>query len=112
MSGSASAPVRDSSASAGTASRADRLVPAGARLNQIEVKNLGPKSRGYEVGKPVSISAFARRKEVNESSVRKAIRSGRLERCLGSVNGRTAIVDIELADFEWLNNSDPSKDRS
>jgi hypothetical protein len=59
----------------------------------------------------MSINAFARRKGVNETTIRKGIASGRLEGSLGNKNGRMVIVDVELPDREWNDSRDPSKIR-
>jgi phage terminase Nu1 subunit (DNA packaging protein) len=57
----------------------------------------------------LSARAFARRVGVDEAQVRKAIRTGRLERCLGRWQGRVVIADVALADREWRENQDPAK---
>lgn len=59
---------------------------------------------------PLSVPAFARRVGVDEAAVRKAIRTGRLERCLRRLKGRLVIADVDLADQEWRTNRDPTRD--
>lgn len=59
----------------------------------------------------ISLRAFARQMEVNESTIRKAIRSGRLERCIAYRNGLPVIADAALAAREWHANYDPTAER-
>jgi hypothetical protein len=59
-----------------------------------------------------SLRGFARLVGVNEAAVRKAIASGRLERSVGrNAKGQPAIIDVELAAYEWRANRDPAKAR-
>ena len=60
----------------------------------------------------LSVLAFARRVQVDEKAVRKAIKNGRLERSIGYENGRPVILDAEVAEREWNDNRDPSRVRS
>jgi hypothetical protein len=49
----------------------------------------------------MSFRAFAKLVRVNESTVRKALTSGRLELSIGYRSGRPYIRDVELALAEW-----------
>jgi hypothetical protein len=60
---------------------------------------------------PMSLRDFAKVVVVNESAVRKAIRTGRLELSIGYVAGRPFIKDVALAQREWIANRDPAKVR-
>jgi hypothetical protein len=59
----------------------------------------------------LSLRAFAKRHQVDEKAVRKAVQSGRLSKSLGSVKGKPFIADPELADAEWITNSQPQPDK-
>ena len=64
------------------------------------------------VAASLSVSAFAKSVGVDEKAVRVGIRNGRLERSLGvDAAGRSVIVDAVLAEREWRDNSDTSKQR-
>jgi hypothetical protein len=58
--------------------------------------------------KPLSLRAYARRRDVSHEAVRRAIESGRLERSVVLVKGEPKITDPELADHEWEANTRPT----
>jgi hypothetical protein len=61
---------------------------------------------------PMSLRAFAKRLGVSHTAVGKGIRNGRIERALGfDLNGRPMIADPDLAEREWRDNYDPSRER-
>jgi hypothetical protein len=68
-------------------------------------KALSPSSQ------PWTLAFFARRHRVDRKAVDRAVKNGRLERCLGRVGRRVVITDLALADREWEENRDPAKDR-
>ncbi len=55
--------------------------------------------------KPISLSAYGRRRGVSCEAVRKAILSGRLSRSVVWIGGRAKISDPVLADREWAANT-------
>src|SRR5687768_15296661 len=55
----------------------------------------------------MSLRAYAVRRNVSLAAVQKAIKEGRLEKSLGEVRGRRAIVDPDLADREWAERTRP-----
>lgn len=60
----------------------------------------------------MSVVAFARRVGVDEKTIRMAIRTGRLERSIGrNAKGTPYIADAVLAEQEWRENRDPSRER-
>jgi len=58
----------------------------------------------------ISIRAYADSRGISHTAVQKAIKSGRLVKCLGkSDSGAVKIADADLADKEWAANTDQSK---
>lgn len=53
----------------------------------------------------ISKRQIARQLGVDEKAIRKAITSGRFRKCLGQENGRTVIVDADMAATEWTENA-------
>jgi hypothetical protein len=71
------------------------------------------KQAGTQRTARTSLRAVARQLGVAEGAVRKAIRTGRLERSVGrDANGRPVITDLALAEREWRENRDPAKVRA
>jgi phage terminase Nu1 subunit (DNA packaging protein) len=65
---------------------------------------------GPKLPENISVSAFARHIGVDEAAVRKAVKTGRLERSVSrKANGRTVIVSLAAAQAEWETNRDPAK---
>ena len=62
--------------------------------------------------KAVTLRFFADRVGVAAGVVRKAVRTGRLDKSVAKVDGRPMITDVVLAEREWRENKDHSKDRS
>lgn len=60
--------------------------------------------------KPLSQSAYARRRGVSAEAVSKAIAEGRLRDSVVVVDGHGKIADAELADREWEENTRPRSD--
>ena len=56
----------------------------------------------------VSIREYARHRGCSHEAVRRAIQAGRLKRSVTKV-GRVTDIDVELADQEWTNNTDDTK---
>lgn len=57
-----------------------------------------------------SLLVFAQRVGVQVEAVRKAIRTGRLERSVGrNARGQVVILDVDMALREWRDNADPAK---
>ena len=59
----------------------------------------------------MSLREFARLRRVTEGAVRKAVRSGRLERSIAYSDGVPFIHDARLAHQEWKGNYDPTWER-
>lgn len=58
-----------------------------------------------EPAQTLSINAFAKRLGVGIDQVQKALRSGRLERSVGTnAKGKPVIADVALAELEWKTN--------
>lgn len=58
----------------------------------------------------ISVRAYADSRGISHTAVQKAIKSGRLVKCLGkSAGGAVKIADPDLADKEWAANTDQSK---
>lgn len=53
----------------------------------------------------ISLTAYARHRGVSVEAVSKAIRVGRLRKCVVSVNSQPKVSDVELADEEWAANT-------
>lgn len=58
-----------------------------------------------------SIRAYARHRGCTHRAVQRAIKTGRVSKALVVVNGRPRIADFELADREWLANTNVFKAR-
>lgn len=63
------------------------------------------------VNRPVSLTAYAKRRGVSAKAVSKAVASGRLRGSVTRVNGQPKIADVELADREWGENTQPRIDQ-
>ena len=68
-------------------------------------KNRRNKATGKARQAPTSLTAYAKHRGVNRSSVTRAVQDGRLRECIVEHRGRPAISDIELADREWIANT-------
>lgn len=63
------------------------------------------------MAEPMSLSAYARRRDVSVEAVSKAVKSGRLHGSIVMVDGRPKIGDAALADVEWQANTRPRIDQ-
>jgi hypothetical protein len=59
--------------------------------------------------KPLSLRAYAKRRNCSHVAVRNAIKAGRLVKSVVDVDGQPKIADPELADREWKANTDLSR---
>lgn len=58
----------------------------------------------------LTFRAYARRRKVSHTAVSKAVRTGRLKRCLRK-RGRAILIDPRVADLEWERNTDGAQQR-
>ena len=58
------------------------------------------------MSKTGSPTAYAKHRKVAQQTVSKAIKSGRLKECL-TRKGKRFVIDFEIADREWVRNSQP-----
>lgn len=61
------------------------------------------------IGKPLSLRAYAKHRGCSAQSVSKAIATGRLAQCVVLVNGEPKVGDVAKADAEWAANTDHAK---
>ena len=54
---------------------------------------------------PMSLRGYARRRNVSAEAVSKAVARGRLRRSVQILNGQPKIADPDLADQEWVENT-------
>lgn len=60
----------------------------------------------------ISVAEFAAQKGVSPQAVRKAIQSGRLKRSVERKGPRNYVIDPEVAELEWIRNTEPQKQRT